>query len=371
MDFDANCSTFENAPLSYAWDFGDGTNGSGAAVGHVFSAAGSYPVTLTIEDSGGATAATQRTVTVFDVAESFADDFERADGPIDGWTAYAIPGAWNLSGGTLATGPSAEERWIWAGDPPVFLPERMVLTFDMSFLAPGTDPLVGRHAGAVFCARTPTHRYAPDARGYTVFYIDRADDRGLTLDRWDHGALTPLNPPGGTPAIAEPPSTLRIEVEGPAIRVFADGALAIEAEDETYRDGLFGLWVWEANHVRFDNVLLGVDELPSCGGAAGTRFLRGDTNADGRHNIADAICLLGFLFGSEDDPCKQGIPRCRDTADANNDGKIDIADAIKILGYLFTSATTGPLPEPFTACGLDPAEPADSLDCAAYAPCAR
>ncbi len=104
-------------------------------------------------------------------------------------------------------------------------------------------------------------------------------------------------------------------------------------------------------------------------GGGGTQFKRGDTNADGKHNIADAICLLGFLFGPETDPCKQGVPRCRDGADANNDGKIDIADAIKILGYLFTSATTGPLPEPFLTCGLDPAVPADTLDCATYAPC--
>ena len=104
-------------------------------------------------------------------------------------------------------------------------------------------------------------------------------------------------------------------------------------------------------------------------GTGGTQFKRGDTNADGKHNIADAICLLGFLFGQESDPCKQGVPRCRDGADANNDGKIDIADAIKILGYLFMSATSGPLPAPFPDCGLDPETPADTIDCVTYAPC--
>jgi len=111
--------------------------------------------------------------------------------------------------------------------------------------------------------------------------------------------------------------------------------------------------------------------LPSCDGTAETLFLRGDTNADGKHNIADAICLLGFLFGRETDPCKTSVLRCRDGADANNDGKIDIADAVRILGYLFTSATTGPLPEPFTACGPDPGTPADNLDCEEYPPCVK
>ena len=652
VDFDANCSVFANAPKNYTWDFGDGTGGSGPAVSHVFSAGGSYLVTLTVEDSSGATAAAQKTITVFNVVENFADDFERPDGPVDGWTVHAVPGAWNLIDGALTTGPTAEERWIWAGDPPALFPERLILSFDMSFLAPGTNPAVGRHAGAVFCANKPTHRYDPgfngytlgwidrasdrglwfmkvtngrlpadatvgggwlpepplewrveitatqilvygddvlyitvedgdyrggfaglwtwsagqkvafdnyavgplmqaltaefsvapehpmagdpvtfdgtssesiggvinayewsfgdgasasgpvvthiyasggdyvvaltvrdgvnppstveravsvgvrlapfadcfgrpegpvdgwtatrgtwsitadgwvetdtiatggegfiyagdpprqlgpkfiaqvdwsfaaasnpeggrhagvhfywnvptnerfarDARGYSVFHIDRERDRGLSLYRWDYGKFITLNPPGGTPELIEPPSTLRIEVDGPAIRVFADGVLAIEAADETYRDGLFGLWVWNSNHVRFDNVLVGTDQLPSCDGTAETLFLRGDTNADGKHNIADAICLLGFLFGRETDPCKTSVLRCRDGADANNDGKIDIADAVRILGYLFTSATTGPLPEPFTACGPDPGTPADNLDCEEYPPCVK
>ena len=39
---------------SYAWDFGDGTLGSGAAPHHVFTAGGSYQVALTVTDNDGA-----------------------------------------------------------------------------------------------------------------------------------------------------------------------------------------------------------------------------------------------------------------------------------------------------------------------------
>jgi formylglycine-generating enzyme required for sulfatase activity len=39
--------------VSYAWDFGDGTTGSGVNVTHVYTAAGSYRVTLTVTDDGG------------------------------------------------------------------------------------------------------------------------------------------------------------------------------------------------------------------------------------------------------------------------------------------------------------------------------
>ena len=38
---------------TYAWDFGDGTSGLGVTVNHVFIAAGTFTVTLTVTDSGG------------------------------------------------------------------------------------------------------------------------------------------------------------------------------------------------------------------------------------------------------------------------------------------------------------------------------
>ncbi len=89
-------------------------------------------------------------------------------------------------------------------------------------------------------------------------------------------------------------------------------------------------------------------------------FVRGDTNADGACNIADAIFLLGHLFA------QAPAPSCSDAGDANDDGKLDIADAIKVLAHLFAQA--GPLPEPFESCGVDPA-PEDSLDCRSFPPC--
>lgn len=39
--------------VSYAWDFGDGTTGSGEEVTHSYNAAGSYKVTLTVTDRNG------------------------------------------------------------------------------------------------------------------------------------------------------------------------------------------------------------------------------------------------------------------------------------------------------------------------------
>src|SRR5216117_495000 len=50
--------------ISYEWDFGDGTTGSGEMPAHAYSLEGTYWVTLTVTDSNGATSTTGSTVIV-------------------------------------------------------------------------------------------------------------------------------------------------------------------------------------------------------------------------------------------------------------------------------------------------------------------
>ena len=55
--FDASGSyDIDGYIVSYEWDFGDGTTGQGIAVGHTYSVAGLYTVTLTVTDDDGAIA---------------------------------------------------------------------------------------------------------------------------------------------------------------------------------------------------------------------------------------------------------------------------------------------------------------------------
>jgi LysM repeat protein len=49
----ANSTDPDGRIVSYAWNFGDGTTGSGVNVTHSYKAAGSYKVTLTVTDDGG------------------------------------------------------------------------------------------------------------------------------------------------------------------------------------------------------------------------------------------------------------------------------------------------------------------------------
>ncbi len=126
-------------------------------------------------------------------------------------------------------------------------------------------------------------------------------------------------------------------------------------------DGVLDIALTQVRHTDLNTIGLGNRVVVIFGVAPDlpAPFMRGDVNADGTVNIADAITVLGVLFGG-------GIaPSCEKTADANDDGTLDIADAIAILSHLF--AGSGPLPQPFGACGKDPTS--DGLGCRTYERC--
>ena len=92
VSFDGSGSSdLDGDTLSYSWNFGDGGTGSGVSPNHTYAAAGSYTVTLTVNDGNGGTDNDTSTADISAAAGGWTvltyDDFE------SGWGNYSSGGA--------------------------------------------------------------------------------------------------------------------------------------------------------------------------------------------------------------------------------------------------------------------------------------
>ncbi len=117
--FDGSASRDSDGTITnYAWDFGDGTTPAGATtagptVGHMYAAAGTYIVTLTVTDNGGATGTQSNTVGVIKPnsppLSSFTFSCNRLTCSFDGSASRDSDGtitnyAWSFGDGTTGAG---------------------------------------------------------------------------------------------------------------------------------------------------------------------------------------------------------------------------------------------------------------------------
>jgi hypothetical protein len=111
--FDATRSSSPAGLVSYVWDFGDGTTGSGVTVQHTFTVGGTYSVRLTVTDKKGQTAWCTTAVTIggaptalFTWAQPAAPPFQVV---FDGNASWPVP-------------PATIASWEWDFGTPVCLP---------------------------------------------------------------------------------------------------------------------------------------------------------------------------------------------------------------------------------------------------------
>jgi PKD repeat protein len=109
----------DGATLSYSWNWGDGTAaGSGVTASHTYAVAGSYTVTLTLNDSLGGTASTSQSVS--EQTAIATDTFSRT--VASNWGTADVGGAWTAIAGTsvgngvgLSSMPAGTTRNLYLG----------------------------------------------------------------------------------------------------------------------------------------------------------------------------------------------------------------------------------------------------------------
>jgi len=99
---DASSSTDDVGIVSYAWDWGDGTSGTGMIATHTYSAAGPYIVTLTVTDTIGQTSSISRYV----LGGSYLP-------PIAAFTATVGFYGYTVVDGSASTGVGLSYAWNW------------------------------------------------------------------------------------------------------------------------------------------------------------------------------------------------------------------------------------------------------------------
>ena len=156
--FDSSTTTTSNKATitGYAWDFGDGTNGTAASPNHTYDAAGTYPVSLVVTDSRGSQSAPVTksvTVTHADPTASFVLSTDELGVSTD------------ASASTAADGATLAYEWSWGDGSATHSGVDATHTYD----APGTYAVQLKVTDSLGSSATVTKQAAVAPVGLRAF----------------------------------------------------------------------------------------------------------------------------------------------------------------------------------------------------------
>ncbi len=202
LALDAYATDVLSDTLTYTWDFGDGTTGTGDSVNHVFTDDGSFQVTVTVTDDDGGSTTFTDTATITNVAPTVVVTGPTTgdEGALLSFTATGsdagaddvatLTYAWDWGDGATGTGAVADnvygDNGTWTITVTVDDQDGGVTSETWTVTTANVDPSITSTA-PVNAFQGALYTYAPTvdepgASDTLVFTLDAAAPAGMTVD---------------------------------------------------------------------------------------------------------------------------------------------------------------------------------------------